>query len=90
MALNTNESGFSLEEKFKKFGNKPGGQDDTHNHTHNDTQEPEARERKDRRVQLLTYGSLVDRMDAYAKRRGVSRAEVFEAAVTDFLDRVEG
>lgn len=62
----------------------------THNHTHvYDAPEPEARERKDRRVQLLTYGSLVDRMDAYAKRRGVSRAEVFEAAVTAYLDKME-
>ena len=62
---------------------------DTHDYTHNGVYEPEARERKERRVQLLTYGSLVDRMDAYAKRRGVSRAEVFETAMNAFLDKVD-
>ena len=62
---------------------------DTHTHTHKSVQEPKAKERKQRRVQLLTYESLIARMDAYAKRQGVSRVDVFEAAVTAFLDSVE-
>jgi len=51
--------------------------------------EPKARERKDKRIQILTYESLINRMDAYAQRQGVSRAEVFEAAVTAFLDNFD-
>lgn len=46
---------------------------------------PVVKEIKDRRVQLLTYGSLIDRMDAYAAKTGQSRAEVFEAAVGAYL-----
>lgn len=61
---------------------------DVHTHTHNHapTHTPKVKETKDRRVQLLTYGTLVDRMDAYAKHNGLSRAEVFEMAVKEFLD----
>ena len=59
----------------------------THNHTPTPTHIPKVKETKDRRVQLLTYGSLVDRMDTYAKMNGLSRAEVFEQAVSEFLDR---
>ena len=44
------------------------------------------RERKKRRVQLLTYDKLVDRMDACAKNRGLSRAELFEKVMSDYLD----
>jgi hypothetical protein len=56
---------------------------DVHTHTHT----PKIKETKDRRVQLLTYGTLVDRMDTYAKMNGLSRAEVFEMAVSEFLER---
>lgn len=59
---------------------------DTHTHNHTPTHTPKVKETKDRRVQLLTYGTLVDRMDAYAKHNGMSRAEVFELAVKEFLD----
>lgn len=45
----------------------------------------EYNEKKSRRIQILTFDSLVDRMDAYAKKRGVSRAEVFEVALEKFL-----
>ena len=62
--------------------------DYTHNHTHN-VQEPQARERKTKRVQLLTYESLIARTDAYAEKRGVNRVEVVEAALIAFLDSVE-
>ena len=48
-----------------------------------------ARERKKFRAQILTYESLIERMDAYAKEHEMSRAEVFEVAVTEFLDRNE-
>ena len=58
---------------------------DKHTHTHNHKHEPMAREKKSRRIQILTFDSLVDRMDAYAKKRGVSRAEVFEVAMEKFL-----
>jgi hypothetical protein len=65
-------------------------QDDVHTYTDGDvythTPTPKVKETKDRRVQLLTYGTLVDRMDAYAKLNGLSRAEVFELAVKEFLD----
>lgn len=47
------------------------------------------RETKNRRIQILTYGSLVDRMDAYANKRGMSRAEVFEAAVRMYLEQYD-
>lgn len=66
--------------------------DYTHNHTHTHAhgiQEPQARERKTKRVQLLTYESLIARTDAYAEKRGVKRVEVVEAALTAFLDSVE-
>lgn len=58
---------------------------DTHKHTHTHEHEPVAREKKSRRIQILTFDSLIDRMDAYAKKRGVSRAEVFEVAMEKFL-----
>ena len=51
--------------------------------------EPMARERKRKRVHLLTYESLIDRMDAYALRKGVKRVDVFETVMTAFLDQVE-
>lgn len=60
--------------------------DDVYTHTPTHTPAPKVKETKDRRVQLLTYGTLVDRMDAYAKLNGLSRAEVFELAVKEFLD----
>ena len=52
-----------------------------HTHTH----EPVARVKKERRVQWLTYDSLVQRIDAYAKERGVSRADVLEVGMEKFL-----
>lgn len=44
------------------------------------------RERKKRRVQLLTYDTLIDRMDTCAKNRGLSRAELFEKVMSEYLD----
>lgn len=63
------------------------GKDKT-THTHDDTHthQPRVKETKDRRVQLLTYRSLVDRMDAYGAAHQMSRAEVFELAISEFLD----
>ena len=63
----------------------------THEYTHNnvDIKQPEQKERKKKRVQLLTLESLIDRMDAYAAKRGVPRVAVFEAAVTAYLDMVD-
>lgn len=50
---------------------------------------PKARERKAKRIQILTYESLVDRMDAFAERMGLSRAELFENAVSAYLDQFD-
>ena len=56
-----------------------------HEHTYTHVHEPVARIKKERRVQWLTYDSLVQRIDAYAKERGVSRADVLEAGMEKFL-----
>lgn len=48
-----------------------------------------ARELKKKRIQILTYESLVTRLDSYADRQHRSRAEVFEAAVTAYLDKYD-
>lgn len=58
---------------------------DTHTHKHDDVVRKKTT--KNKRIQILTYSSLVRRMDAYAKRNALSRAEVFELAVTEFLER---
>ena len=47
--------------------------------------EPVAKMKKERRVQWLTYDSLIQRIDAYAQERGVSRADVLEAGMDKFL-----
>ena len=63
---------------------------DTHTHKHNHGQDEEpakVKTTKNKRIQILTYSNLVRRMDSYAKRNALSRAEVFELAVTEFLDR---
>jgi hypothetical protein len=61
--------------------------DDTHTHEHDDVVVAKPKQIKNKRIQILTYGTLVRRMDAYAKRNALSRAEVFEKAVTEFLER---
>ena len=63
--------------------------DDTHKHTHKHTptHTPKVRERKTFRAQILTYPSLIERLDSYAKMNGLSRAEAFEKAVSEFLER---
>ncbi len=96
--------GFDMEEKFKKVTTKaqpeevkaPDADEHAHardyvyTHTHNEELlEPKQQERKQKRVQLLTYESLINRMDKYAAKRGVSRAAVFEAAVIAYLDKVD-
>lgn len=60
---------------------------DTHVYTHTPTPTPKVKERKKFRAQILTYPSLIEKMDAYAKAHGMSRAEVFEQAVGEFLER---
>lgn len=57
----------------------------THNDVHTHTHTPVVKRTKDRRVQLLTYGELIDQMDAYGNQHGMSRAEVFEAAISEYL-----
>lgn len=95
MALNDNKTGFGfdIKDRFKKVaGNETVIADDsthTHDYKHDDIDEPEQRERKQKRVQLLTYESLISRMDAYAEKRGVSRVAVFEAAMNAYLDKVD-
>ena len=56
-----------------------------HTHTYEHEHEPVARVKKERRVQWLTYDSLIQRIDAYARERGVSRADVLEAGMEKFL-----
>ena len=48
---------------------------------------PKVRERKTKQLRLLTYPSLVEKLDAYAEMQGLSRTEAFELAVTEFLER---
>ena len=63
---------------------------DTHAHAHTHTHAPndvKAKTIKNKRIQILTYSALVRRMDSYAKRNAMSRAEVFEKAVTEFLEK---
>lgn len=60
---------------------------DTHEHTHTHTPEVIVKPVKDRRIQILTYGDLIQQMDSYAKSNGMSRAEVFELAVKEFLEK---
>lgn len=60
---------------------------DTHTHTHKHDDVVKKKTTKNKRIQILTYSSLVRRMDSYAKRNALSRAEVFEKAVTEFLER---
>lgn len=63
---------------------------DTHTHKHNDdtpADPPKVKTTKNKRIQILTYSNLVRRMDSYAKRNAMSRAEVFEQAVSEFLDK---
>ena len=62
---------------------------DNHTHAYEHIKQPQQQERKKKRVQLLTLESLVDRMDAYAAKRGVPRVAVFEAAVAAYLDMVD-
>ena len=57
----------------------------THTHKHDDVVKKKTT--KNKRIQILTYSSLVRRMDSYAKRNALSRAEVFEKAVTEVLER---
>lgn len=96
MALNDKKTGFGfdMEEKFKKVTTKTqtGAEkvgEDNNTHTHDDVREPEQQERKQKRVQLLTYDSLIRRMDKYAAKRGVSRVVVFETAMKAYLDKVD-
>lgn len=81
--------GVNKQSKFGILENIPVPTDEhTHNDTHTDVQpEVKIKETKTKRIQILTYDNLVRRMDTYGKRNGMSRAEVFEAAVTEFLDK---
>ena len=59
--------------------------DPTHAQEHTHT--PKIRERKTFRAQILTYPSLIEKLDRYAQMHGLSRAEAFERAVSEFLDK---
>ena len=72
----------------------PGLYDDlkpthTYTHTHNDTHEytPVKRERRTRRVQMLMKESLVDALDAYAAKYDISRTEIIQGLVEEFLKK---
>lgn len=91
MALNSKEPpfGFNVEERLSRVNTKKPTQEYTHTNTHNDVYEPEKKTNKTKRIQILTYEHLIDRMDAYAEKRGVKRVAVFEAAITAYLDQVD-
>jgi len=104
-AFGTSPDSFNESRRSRRDNLDPAHKD-VHNPTHKDVhnsaskmktspkdegfREPEAKERKRKRVHLLTYESLIARMDAYAARKGVKRVDVFEAAITAFLDQVAG
>ena len=97
MALDNSKKGFGfdVEARFSKVS-KPdpaSGTEYTHEHTHTHehdyNDETTQKTIKSKRIQILTYDSLVLRMDNYAKRKGLSRAELFELAVSDYLDQHE-
>ena len=62
---------------------------DTPKYAHINVSEPQQKERKDRKINFLTYASLDDRITAYAEKRGVKKVAVFEAAMTAYLDMVD-
>ena len=83
------------ESKFAGLMEDLTTQADTHTHTDVYEVEPEPvpnrkkpvtkKERKQRRVQLLTYDSLIDRVDDFAETHDMSRVEVIESAIRKFL-----
>lgn len=62
---------------------------DTPKYLHIEVSELEQKERKQRKVNFLTYESLDDRLTAYAKKKGITKVAVFEAAITAYLDMVD-
>ena len=62
---------------------------DAPKYVHIDVMMPEQKERKARKVSFLTYESLDDRLTAYAKKIGVKKVAIFEAAMTAYLDIVD-
>lgn len=84
MALDGKKKGFGFDvgERLNKKQPEP-----THTHNHTDTHTPKIRERKTARIQILTYPSLIEKLDDYAKMYNLSRAEAFERAVSEFLER---
>lgn len=93
MALNE-KSSFSLGDRIppKKDTHKQDDvsvdiHTDNDTHTHEYKYTPKPRERKKFRAQILTYASLIEAMDEYAAQHDKSRAEVFEQAVSEFLER---
>lgn len=88
MALNGDKSAFGLdiEKRLDKVKNT-SEREHTHDDTHKHTSTPKVRERKTFRAQILTYPSLIEKLDDYARLNGLSRAEAFERAVSEFLDR---
>lgn len=46
--------------------------------------------KKTRRIQILTYSDLAKWVDSRAKKEKLSRAELFEKVMTEYLDRVGG
>lgn len=68
----------------------PGLMDDlnpTSEHTHTQTHKPTQRvkEYKQHRVQMLFKPSMIEELDQYAKNYNVSRTEIVQALVSEFL-----
>lgn len=51
--------------------------------------QPTPKPPKKKNVHFLTHESLIRRVDAYALKRGVTKVAVFEAALTEYLNRVD-
>lgn len=60
-----------------------------HKQTNVQFAEPEQKVNKTKHLHILTHESIVNRMDAYAAKRGVKRVAVFEAAIIAYLDQVD-
>ena len=91
MALNNNKSGFGfdMEARLAKKTTRPSEEGSEVIESETPKKEVQSRERKHKRIQILTYDSLVDRLDSYCDRKNVSRAAVFEAAISAYLDEFD-
>lgn len=85
MSLSGDKTPFGLDVESRLRNKQKPKHDDVY--THDDTHTPKVRERKTFRAQILTYPSVIEKLDEYAKANNLSRAEAFELIVSDFFER---